>query len=198
VGRLWTAAGLAVAGMFLVYVVLLFSSVHSVFHQDLTLAAGAVSGAPEAAVYTEPFLVERKGNLQVKVTAPVSNSWLYVAGALINEETGELDEFDVEVSYYAGSDSDGSWSEGSRSGVAYVPAVPTGRYVMRLSPQWQAGLQPSGYQVDVRSRVPRFGQFFWASFLLFLWPVLASWRAFRFSTARWADSDHPRFQSSED
>jgi hypothetical protein len=194
VRKLWTAALLAAVGMFFLYVVLLFTS-RSVFHQQMTLAPGAVSGAPESAVFTDPFVIDRRGNLEVKVAAPVNNSWIYLDGALINEETGSLDEFDVEVSYYSGSDSDGSWSEGGKTGSASIPAVTPGRYVMRLSPQWQAGLQPTGYEVDVRSRVPRFGQLFWAVLLLLVWPILAWWRSFRFNAARWAESDHPYFQT---
>jgi hypothetical protein len=194
VGGLWTSAVLAAVGMFFLYLVLLFTS-RSVFHQAMTLAPGAVSGAPESAVFTDPFVVDHRGNLEVKVTAPVNNSWLYLDGALINEETGGLDEFDAEVSYYAGYDSDGSWSEGGTTGYASIPAVPPGRYVLRFSPQWQAGLQPTGYDIDVRSRVPRFGQLFLAVLLLFVWPLLTSWRSFRFNAARWAESDHPYFQT---
>jgi DNA-directed RNA polymerase subunit RPC12/RpoP len=195
VKSLWTWAALAAAAMFFVYMVLLFTSAGSFFRQDIALAPGSVSGAPEAAVFTEPFVVPRKGNLQVKVTAPVSNSWLYVGGALINEETGGLDEFDVEVSQYSGVDGGESWSEGSTSGTTFIPAVPAGRYVMRLSPQWQAGLQPSHYEVSMRSRVPRFGYLFLGMVLLFIWPLIAAWRSFRFNVARWADSDHPHFQT---
>ena len=76
--------------------------------------------------------------------------------------------------------------------------MPAGRYVLRLAPQWQAGLAPGGYDVTVRSRVPRFSYLFLATLALFAWPLLASWRAFRFHVARWSDSDHPVFQSSEE
>jgi hypothetical protein len=192
-GGLWRTALLAFGAMFLVYLFLFFTSLGSVFQQTVTLGPGLVPGAPESATFTEPFVVSRRGTLQVKVQAPVNNSWLYLDGALINDETGSIDEFDVEVSYYSGSDSDGSWSEGDRSAVAYIRSVPPGRYVLRLAPQWQPGLQPSSYDVSVRSRVPRFSQLFFLSILLFFWPIRVSWRSSRFESQRWSESDHPGF-----
>jgi hypothetical protein len=134
----------------------------------------------------------------VKVVAPVSNSWLYLDGALINEETGAVDEFDVEVSYYYGRDSDGSWSEGSKSATEYIPRVPPGRYLLRLEPQWEAGRTPPEYQLTVRSRVPRFSYAVLAMLAVLVWPVLLSWRWFRFEVARWSESDHPWISSSEE
>ncbi len=159
----------------------------------------AVSGAPESARFLGPFSVETDGNLQVKVSAPVANSWIYLDGALINEDTGEVDDFDVEVSYYFGRDSDGSWSEGGTSATRFIPAVHPGRYTLRLEPQWEAGqAPPTDYTVTVKSRVPRFTYAFLAMLAVVLWPVLLSWKWFRFEVARWSESDHPWVSSSED
>lgn len=168
----------------------------SVYRQAVTIPFGAVPGAPESAVFTEPFEVPRDGNVEVRVHAPVSNSWLYVDGALINEETGGVDEFDVEVSYYSGHDSDGAWSEGGHEARRYLASVPAGRYVMRLAPQWEAGRAPPSYDVLVRSRVPRFYQAVLAALALASWPVIVAWRRFRFEMARWSESDHPWVQAS--
>jgi hypothetical protein len=141
-------------------------------------------------LFTEPFDVARAGNLQVKVSAPVTNSWIYLDGAVINEETGAVDEFEVEVSYYTGRDSDGAWTEGSRTSRAYLGRIPPGRYVMRLAPQWP-GKPPDKYELTVRSRVPRFYQVVLASLAILAWPVFLAWRSFRFEMERWAMSDHP-------
>jgi hypothetical protein len=196
IAGIWIGAVLTAAIMFMVYIAMLFASSGTVFRQSVTLASNLVPGAPESAVFTEPFTIPRSGNLQIRIDAPCNNSWLYVDGALINEETGGLDEFDVEVSYYHGADSDGSWSEGSNTSATYVPTVPPGRYVMRLAPQWQAGLSPGRYEVTVRSRVPRFTHLVLAYMVIFVWPAWATWRAFRFNVARWAESDHPHFEES--
>jgi hypothetical protein len=196
--RIWGVAVIAAVVMFVVYILLLFASLRTVHTQSVTVPLTAVPGSPEAAVFSEAFVVDRPGNLQVKVRAPVNNSWLYLDGALINEDTGELDEFDVEVSYYTGTDSDGSWSEGNNTAAAYIGGVPAGRYVLRLAPQFEPGRAPGSYDVTVRSRVPRFTHLFLAVLAMSAWPVLASWQAFRFHVARWSESDHPVFQSSEE
>lgn len=186
----------AVAALFLLYVVLWIAGSRTV-HQERQVAIPptAVSGAPESAHFSEPFDVHRSGNLEVEVAAPVDNSWLYLGGALVNEETGGVDEFDVEVSYYHGRDSDGSWSEGGRESSAFVGSVPPGRYVLRLEPQWEAGRRPVSYDVRVRSRVPRFPHFLLAAIAVSAFPLLLAWRHFRFEAARWSESDHPWMES---
>jgi hypothetical protein len=167
----------------------------TVYSDSFAIAPSAVSGSPEAAVFAGPIEIPKRGNVQVKVKAPVSNSWLYLDGALINDETGEVDEFDVEVSYYHGTDSDGSWTEGGQSATRYIAAVAPGRYVLRLAPQWESGRPPNGYSVAVANRVPRFYHFVLAGLAVCAWPVLLAWRHMRFEMERWSESDHPWVQS---
>ncbi len=50
---------------------------------------------------------------------------------------------------------------------------------------------PTDYNVTVRSRVPRFLYAALAAAAVLLWPVLLSWKWFRFEVARWSESDHP-------
>jgi hypothetical protein len=197
VKEIWSATLLGLGVLWILYIGFLILGGREVLRQSVSLPARAAPGAPEAVLVSEPFEIPRSGNVQVKVNAPVSNSWLYLDGALINEETGAVDEFDLEVSYYFGSDSDGSWSEGGPRGLAYVGHLPPGRYVLRLAPQWEAGKMPSGYEVAVRSRVPRFYQVLLAALALLLWPALLAWRAFRFEMQRWAESDHPMVTEGE-
>jgi hypothetical protein len=187
----WSSAFLGLGLLWVLYVGFLILGGREVLRQSVTLPAGVAPGAPEAVLFTDPFEVPRSGNVQIKVNAPVSNSWLYLDGALINEETGAVDEFDVEVSYYFGRDSDGSWTEGGTRGLAYVGHLPPGRYVLRLAPQWEAGKMPSGYDFAVRSRVPRFHYVLLAALALLAWPLRMAWRALRFEMQRWAESDHP-------
>jgi len=190
VERVWSLAVLALGVAFLIYLLFLFGGGRMVHHQSVAIPPTAVSGSPEAALFTDRFFLEGTGNLEVRVKAPVSNSWLYLDGALINEETGGVDEFDLEVSYYSGLDSDGSWSEGGQGARTYVAGVPPGRYVLRLAPQWEAGHPVSGYDLEVRSRVPRFYQVALAALALLFWPIVLTWRSFRFEMQRWSESDH--------
>jgi hypothetical protein len=182
---------------FLLYLGLLVTGGRQVVAEKLTVPQGIASGAPEAAAFVGPFETPRAANLELQVKAPVSNSWLYLDGALINEATGELTEFDVEVSYYYGRDSDGSWSEGGQSATRYLAAVPAGRYLLRLAPQWPGAKAPP-YQVQLRSGVPRFYQLVLLGLALFAWPMLVGWRQFRFEMERWSESDHPWASSEED
>ena len=197
VRKAWSTALLATSILFAVYLALLIGGARQVHRQSVEIAPSAVPGAPEAAAFTEPFVVGRAGNLEVRVRAPVSNSWLYLDGALINEDTGEVSEFDVEVSFYSGRDSDGAWSEGGTEARRYLSAVAPGRYVMRLAPQWEAGRAVSGYDVEVRSRVPRLYQVVLAALALLMWPIVLSWRSMRFEMQRWSESDHA-FSGSND
>lgn len=168
-----------------------------VYSATHAIPPGAAPGAPEAVVFSERFAVERGGNLEVRVDAPVNNSWLYLGGALIEEQSGELAEFDAEVAYYAGVDSDGAWSEGGQHARAYLGGVRPGSYVVRLAPQWESGKTPGSYTVTLRSRVPRLYQAVLALLAIGAWPLLLLWRKLRFESERWSESDHP-WSSSED
>ena len=183
--------------LLLAFVVLNILGGRTVHQASVPLRPGLVSGSPEAAVFTDPFDINRPGNLEVRVQAPVDNSWLHLDGALINEETGAVDAFDLEVSYYHGRDSDGSWSEGGTSARSYLASVPSGRYVLRLAPQWETGRAPGSYDLRLRSRVPRFHHFVLAGLALCAWPLVLLWKHMRFEIERWSESDHPWVESSE-
>ncbi len=77
----------------------------------------------EPSFVTKEFDIEgRTSNLEVTVNTNLINNWAYFNLALINEATGDAFDFGREVSYYAGSDSDGAWSEGGQSSTADDPA----------------------------------------------------------------------------
>ena len=189
-----SANGWALLGtglVFLAYFYFLLTGGRTVHRQNVTIASGTrADGAPEAAMFTERFFVQEAGNLQIQIDGALSNSWLYVDGALVNEETGSVDEFDSELEFYYGSDSDGAWSEGSTRAVSYVSGVEPGRYVLRLEPQWEAGKPPPSYSLIVRSRVPRFWHVMLALLAIWLWPVTLGWKRMRFESQRWSESDH--------
>ena len=198
VGKVWSQALLGVASVFLIYVILAIVGGKAIHAQSVTIPGSVASGSPEAAAFLGPIDVPRSGNLRFQVRSAVNNSWLYLDGALINDATGAVDEFDENLEYYYGTDSDGAWSEGSQTATAYVGHVPAGRYTLRLAPQWEAGHPPPSYQIEIRSRVPRFYQAMLAILALLAWPIALSWRRMRFEAARWSESDHPWTSSSDD
>jgi len=134
--------------------------------------------------------------VEVKTFAPVSNHWIYLNYALINQDTGQAWDFGREVSYYHGYDSDGSWSEGKQTDTVVVPSVPPGHYFLRIEPEVDPSLPRIPYSVEVRRDVPVFG-IYGIAFLALLVPALViSWRAYTFERSRWSESDHPPMQIS--
>jgi len=147
---------------------------------------------------TPPFeLSGHDSNVVVKTTADVENQWIYLNLALISLDTGRAWDFGREVSYYHGVDGGESWSEGSRSDEAVLPAVPAGQYYLRIEPETAA---PSvHYEVRVSRDVPSWWYLPVALLFLSLYPFLFWMRGRSFETARWAESDHaPGDDSSDD
>jgi hypothetical protein len=170
-----------------------------VFNSSYRLNSGEPKG--EASFVTDPFTLEdRISNVEVKTSASVDNSWIYLNYALINQDTGQAWDFGREVSYYHGYDSDGSWTEGSRTDNVVIPSVPSGHYYLRIEPEVDPKHPPIAYSVQVERDVPVFG-FFGIAFLALLLPAIAiTWRSINFERMRWAESDHPpiRIGNSED
>jgi hypothetical protein len=146
----------------------------------------------EPSFVTDVFeLGGRTSNVEVKTSAPVSNHWIYLNYALINQDTEQAWDFGREVSYYSGYDSDGSWSEGKQNDTVVIPSVPPGHYFLRIEPEVDPTLPRIPYTVQVRRDVPVF-EIYGLALLALLVPVLAiSWRAYTFERSRWSESDHP-------
>ena len=148
-----------------------------------------LSGSPEVTHVSQPFQIQRSGNLQATLTGgPFDNDWLGLDCALFNEETGEVTSFYSELSYYHGVDSDGRWSEGSTSQTLYLSRVPAGRYTLQVTPYF-AGLGRFRYSVALRSDVPRALWLFVALAAIFIWPMLTKLRANGFEKARWRENN---------
>jgi len=147
---------------------------------------------PESLAYVTPsFDVRgRTANLEVATTADLDNGWAYLDYALVNETTGTTYEFGREVSYYHGSDSDGSWSEGSSRDRALLPSVPAGRYFLRVQPEGDPSLNRIQYVITVRRDVPTATPYLICLVLLGLPPLVWGLRAWGMESARWKESDY--------
>jgi hypothetical protein len=142
----------------------------------------------------------RTSNIEVQTKAALNNEWIYLNYALINDDTGQAYDFGREVSYYSGRDSDGAWTEGNREDSVFVPAVPSGRYYLRVEPESSPSFGPIQYSVAVIRDVPVMSLYL-VAFIALLFPaLLISWRAFNFEQMRWAESDHPlvKINTSDD
>jgi len=173
------------------------SSKEAVYSASYQLPPGPQKG--EASFVTDVFeLKGRTSNVQIQTSANVSNSWIYVDYALINQDSGRAWDFGREVSFYSGYDSDGSWTEGSRKDTVIVPSVPAGHYYLRIEPEADARHPAINYSISVRRDVPVFGFYGWALLGLFLPVLYVTLKSIGFERSRWAESDHPILQTESD
>jgi hypothetical protein len=176
----------------------------------------------EPSFVTKVFDIKgRTSNLELSVNTNLINEWAYFNLALINDDTGTVYDVGREVSYYAGSDSDGSWTEGNRTASATIPHVPSGRYYLRVEPEMEGSPTPTDkpaptapvtsqrtrtsilgrtapatgksvyYEIVLRHDVASYGWFWLAALMLLIWPIFTTIRAARFETRRWSTSDYP-------
>ncbi|ATB31203.1 DUF4178 domain-containing protein [Melittangium boletus] len=158
-----------------------------VLDKVVRLSPDARSGTATAVWFSEPFEIRKRGNVRVELSAAVNNGWFGLEGELLNQENGEVIGFYEEVGFYSGSDSDGSWSEGSQSETEFLSSVSPGRYVLRAQASFDR--RPDAYRIGLVSDTPRFLWFFWGLVLLALVPVLSLFRASSFESARWSESN---------
>ncbi|MCC7382150.1 MAG: DUF4178 domain-containing protein [Deltaproteobacteria bacterium] len=203
-------AGRRIGGLAVVFTAILFalavligarSAGRVVYEGTIPLTAtltGAPSEAGQRAVLSEPFSLEARGNLEVEARADVDNSWAFVAGALINDESGEVRQFGIEVSYYHGSSGGESWSEGSPRDSVVLGSVTPGQYLLRFDPQWDTdaprgpyhGRTPTMLQVRARSQVFLFSHLVLVFIILWIYPALLVVRRAAFEGRRWQESDY--------
>jgi uncharacterized Zn-finger protein len=190
----WAWAGVWGTALLAIFLVVnLIAANETVLDTTVRLEPDVLSGTPSAMTFSNPFQINKRGNVRAEVYAAVSNDWLGVQGDLVNQETQEVISFYQEISYYSGSDSDGAWTEGSREGSEYLSAVPAGTYVLRTTAAFGNARGPSGsghsFQVRLVSDTPRGTWFFCALVLLLIGPVIAYMRSSGFESSRWAESN---------
>ena len=188
--ELWTWCGifvlLALTVMMLGY---MFSGNQQVFQDSYQFKSGA---REEASFVTPVFeLKGRTSNVEVSTQTNLSNNWTYFNYALIDADSGRAFDFGRELSYYSGRDSDGAWSEGTRSDTATLPGIGAGHYYLRVEPEMAAGAEAVRYEITVRRDVPLMSWFWLTAFLLLIPPVYTSFRRLSFERQRWMESDYP-------
>ena len=151
----------------------------------------------EASFVTDVFeLKGRTSNVEFSTRTDLNNNWAYFNYALINTDTNQACDFGREVSYYFGSDSDGSWTEGGQNDTAMVPSVPSGHYYLRVEPEMDATAAGVTYSISLRRDVPTWSYFLIAALLLLVPPIFLTFRSTGFEQARWRESDYPPAVSS--
>jgi hypothetical protein len=159
--------------------------------QAALAAAGSIAGEDNTQViFSEPFRLRGRENVRVTAEADVENNWLYVAGDLINEETGLVQQFDLPVEQYSGVEGGESWTEGGRSDSAHLSSLPEGSYTLRLEAHWEKWNKPTPprLQVKVEQGVPRVLNLILLLVALAVVPVVVAIAHASFEQRRWADS----------
>jgi hypothetical protein len=153
-----------------------------------------------AAFVTESFKLEgRPSNVEIELDSDLDNDWVFFAISLINDSTGQAREATKQLSYYYGSDSDGSWSEGSRRERMKFASVPPGTYFLRVAAEGGEPGKPSvPYSIRVKRDVPGFG-FYALAFLAIVIPAFLLWiPSVSFEQRRWSESDYAGSDDSSD
>jgi len=150
-------------------------------------SAAAPSEPTGAVMFSEKFHLDGGKNVAFSLVADVNNDWAFAAIDLVNDETGGVVSFDKSLEYYAGNDSDGSWSEGSRGADEVISPVEAGTYLVRVEAQ-HGGPGTVDLGITVRQGVFRWF-WFWIALGVLAVPVAGvAWHAHAFRKRRWENS----------
>ncbi len=155
--------------------------------QQITLPPMTTQAAPQT-TFSQPFEIKGNHNVRITASAPVNNSWADLNVDLINEQNNQVENVDVPIEYYTGTDSDGAWSEGGQTKDATLSSLPAGSYTLRVEGTWQDWQQPLPVNIKVEQNVTRGVNFCLAFLVLAIIPVLTLFRKMMFESKRWSES----------
>jgi hypothetical protein len=138
--------------------------------------------------FSQPFEIKANRNIRISASAPVSNSFAELDVDLVNDQSQEVESVNIPIEYYFGSDSDGSWTEGSKDQDATLSSLPAGKYTLRVEGTWQDWQKNMPITVKVEQNVNRGVNFLCAFIVLLIVPVLGLFRKITFESSRWKDS----------
>jgi hypothetical protein len=152
-------------------------------------SASAVLTKTQPEWVSEPFtLKEGNANVEVVFRAPaLGNSWIYLDGYLHNKTLNKNFGFSKEWEYYYGSDSDGSWTEGSKGASQILNRIPGGEYELVL--ESQLGSDSQNIDIVLNRDVPFFSNFFLVLIAICVMPIFILVKSYMFEKTRWEDAD---------
>jgi hypothetical protein len=145
-------------------------------------------------IVTPPFKLEGgTKSLEVLVEAPLVNDWFFSEFTLVNETDGTEYNFTKEVEYYSGYEDGTTWSEGSKTGEAFLSQIPPGKYHLNIYPEF--GINNPSFSIQVKHDVPMFANFLITCLGLLLYPLIYFLRKRYREQKRWSDSDYSPYAS---
>lgn len=148
--------------------------------------------------FSQPFELAGRRNIRIVGESPVQNTWVYLEGDLINDETGVVQSFPIDISYYQGVEDGESWTEGEQTDSAYTSAMPAGRYVLRLEGQWERWQQPATVQIRIEQNVTHGFNLLVALIVLSIVPFAMLIYHISFERRRWSESMFTETGSDDD
>jgi hypothetical protein len=148
--------------------------------------------------FSEPFALKSRENVEITLSAPLNNSWVDIAGDLINQQTDDAQGFSLTLEYYSGVEDGESWSEGSRSSSVYLSAPEAGTYLLGLDVRWdRQESQPATFILTVRQGIARPWHLIVTLLSLSVIPLIVAIRHFNFERKRWSDSVYNAYDSGD-
>lgn len=141
----------------------------------------------EVPVFTEPFELRARSNVEVTIEAPLNNSWASFDVDFVNEANDDVESIPVDVEFYSGVEDGERWSEGAQNKSATLSAIEGGKYRLRIVGQWQNWQQPLNVTVAVKQNTGSCN-FPCAFILLVLGPIWGIIRKWMFESSRWSQS----------
>ncbi|HEX6046220.1 MAG TPA: DUF4178 domain-containing protein [Pyrinomonadaceae bacterium] len=162
-------------------------STKEVFSQNVTFQPLPNADGTQV-FFSEPFELAGRRNIRITGESPVQNTWVYLEGDLINDETGVVQSFPIDISYYQGVEDGESWSEGGQSDAAYTSSMPAGRYILRLEGQWERWQQPAAVSIKIEQNVSHGFNLLIALVVISIGPIIMIIYHIGFERRRWSES----------
>jgi hypothetical protein len=177
------------------FTTILSGSSNKVATYDFTLQPMANADATQVVFAEQQIEFLPRRNIHITVKAPLDNTWVYLEGDLINEETGVVQSFPIDLSYYRGVEGGESWSEGKATDDIYLSALPGGKYTMRIEAQWggegataDRWKQQMPLTVTVEQNEPRGVNLIIALIVISIIPIIVIIWHIVFESRRWSES----------
>ncbi len=151
-------------------------------------------------------------NVRFQFSSPVKNQWLELQADLVNDQTGEIYEFEQGVEYYSGYEDGTYWTEGSQINNVFLSSIPDGLYHLNLEatgsvintppPSLPLHITSSYSSLNYSLKVTRdeitWSNFLWAFALISIFPLFVWWRSRSFEMSRWSNSDFSPYYSQQE
>jgi hypothetical protein len=189
--------GIAAAGCMLMLIIMMISS-SSFSGTDTVTAYSYEADTLTKKITTGSFEIKKTGALQLLYESDCYNNWSEAEVELVNEATGESRGTIIGAEYYAGTDSEGSWTEGSKTSDQIISSVEAGKYHLLITP-FRGTSNTSGamFTLKLTQGVSIGSNLLCCALLLVLVPVIQYFRRRSFESSRWSSSDYNPYSYNE-